>query len=418
MESIVGRNRPVGIIGGGISGWCMALELARRNRSSFIVDVPPVGGYSTTANQGWLHSGALYLAKLIPDEVTAQACREGSRLLSHYNRGFFQSVVPCYFLYYSEDQRDSAIKRCLDFGIPADAVSIEELKRHEPLLQGSPLRYAMQVADHPIDSARLLEAIVQHACAMGVRFVPVSRLEALQITRNGDSFSILLDSTRTIECQDLVFACGVMIPGMLEVLLPRKAPPFQITKNPVLSLSGDVALARSMLIVPTAANGPSIVPFERATGRGISVCTLDTEEPISDYRDRSQSPEWEQQLLLSLAGHFPRMKTLAQHHTILAHIHTCQKLHFSKSRRPVCLSYPLEPGGPGRVFALYPGKMTSAFVLAKMCVDELMSEGNEIQEGFNRVSTEVPDVARQPYGEHFADQLVLEGDDLVLRKRY
>src|SRR2546428_8662971 len=79
------------IIGGGIMGWILAVELTKRGILCKIIDIDPPGGYASTGNQSWMQSGALYLAKPVPDEVTAEACRKGYHSRSEEHTSELQS---------------------------------------------------------------------------------------------------------------------------------------------------------------------------------------------------------------------------------------------------------------------------------------------------------------------------------------
>jgi len=206
------------IIGAGIMGWTLAAELTKRGILCKIIDTVPPGGYASTGNQSWMQSGALYLAKLVLDEVTAETCREGYHYMMGHNRDLIRHKVPCYFLFHYEQQCHSVIEHCQAFGIAARAVSIEEIK--EPLLKGSDLRYVALVPDHPFNNSQLLRSIARQACDGGAQFYPVASLETIEIKRNGGNLLVSPGNTEKIECKGIILACGAMIPAILERLLP------------------------------------------------------------------------------------------------------------------------------------------------------------------------------------------------------
>ena len=412
----------VAIIGAGIMGWMLAFALTKRGILCKIVDTDPAGKYASTGNQSWMQSGALYLAKTVPDEVTAEACREGYHYIMGYSKRLVQHAVPCYFLFHYKKQCQSVIERCRAFGIDARPVSIEEIG--EPLLKGSDLRYAARVPDHPFNNSQLLRSIAEQACTGGAQFYPVASLETIEIQRNGSNLLVSLDNTEKIECKGIILACGAMIPAMLERLLPGQGARFRLTKNPVLALCSDISIASSMLIPPREPGGPHLVPFDTAEGNGVSVCIPSTEAVITDYRDHDLYPEHLKEFASGLLNFYSGIKTVAAEHTILAYVYYCQKLHleeeFDKSqwgRRTIYLSYALEAGAPNNIYVLYPGKATAAPILAEMCVQELVKQLEGLQVDFNRPRTVPPTIAKPRYCDEPEYRLVVENRKLDFRRR-
>ncbi len=403
-------------------GWTLAVELTKRGILCKIIDIDPPGGYASTGNQSWMQSGALYLAKQVPDEVTAEACRAGYHSMMGHSRDLIQHTVACYFLFHYQEQCQSVIDRCRAFSIDARAVSIEEISG--PLLKGSDLRYATRVPDHPFNNSQLLRSIAQQACTGGAQFYPVASLETIEIKRNGSNLLVSLETTEQIECKGIILACGAMIPAMLERLLPGQGAGFMLTKNPVLALRSDISIARSMLIPPREPGAPHLVPFDIDEGNGVSVCIPGTEVFITDYRDRDLYPEHLKEFISSLSNFYSGIKTLAAEHTILAHVYYCQKLHlqeeFDKNqsgRRTIDLSYALEPGAPNNIYALYPGKATAAPILAERCAQKLVKEIEGLQVDFNRPRTVTPTIAKQRYCDEAEYRLVVENRKLDIRLR-
>lgn len=403
-------------------GWSAAAELSKRGILSKIVDTVPPGGYASTSNQSWMQSGALYLAKQIPDEVTAEFCREGYHYMMGHSRDLIQHTVPCYFLFHYNEQCRSVIDQCRALGISARDVSIKGIS--EPLLKGSDLRYAALVPDHPFNSSQLLQSIAEQACGGGAQFYPVADLENIEIKRNGNDLFILLDRTQKIECKGIILACGAMIPAMLERLHPGQGDGFILTKNPVLVLHSDISIARSMLIPPREPGGPHLVPFNIDGDNGVSVCIPSTEQFITDYHDHDLYPEHLNEFASSLSNFYSGIQTLVAEHTTLAHIYYCQKLHlqeeFDKNpsgRRTIYLSYALEGGASKNIYVLYPGKATAAPILAEKCVQELLQEFLGLQVNFNRPRTATPTIAKQRYSEEAVYRLVVNNGKLEIRLR-
>ena len=202
-------------------GWTVAVELTKRGILCKIIDTVPPGGYASTGNQGWMQSGALYLAKQMPDEVTAETCREGYHYMMGHNRDLIQHKVPCYFLFHYEQQCHSVIEHCQAFGIAARAVSIEEI--NEPLLKGSDLRYAALVPDHPFNNSQLLRSIARQACDGGAQFYPVASLETIEIKKHGIGLLIYFDELLA-ELVRVKGTPGVREPSAAILSIPARVP--------------------------------------------------------------------------------------------------------------------------------------------------------------------------------------------------
>lgn len=412
----------IAIIGAGIMGWSAAAELVRRGILPKIIDTVPPGGYASTGNQGWMQSGALYLAKSRPDVATAKYCRAGYHYMMGRNTALIHHEISCFFLFYHQEQCQSVIERCLGQDIPARAIPITEIS--EPLLQRSDLRYAAVMPDHPFDNALLLQSFARQACDGGAQFYPATSLETIEVKKHGDGLLISLGGDQQIECKGLILACGAMIPAFLERLYPGQEKMFSLTKSPVLVLRSDITLARSMLIPPRELDGPNLVPFQVDGGNGVTVCIPSTDQPITDYHDRTQDHEHLRAFASSLSNFYTGITSLAAEHTILAHIYCCQKLHLRadldqnmSSRRTIFSSYALEPGAPKNIYIVSPGKATAAPILAEECARQLAREIKGLHIDFDRPPTTPPTMAKQLYCDEAKLRLVVENRMLRIRPR-
>lgn len=407
----------IAILGSGSMGWSSALALVRRGILPKIIDTEPAGGYASTGNQSWAQSGALYLAKPRPDEITAEFCREGYHHMMGHHRDLIHHQVPCYFLFHHREQCKHVIEQCLARGIAAREIARNQL--NESLLEGSDLRYAALVPDHPFNNSQLLQSIAGQACQGGAQFYPVSSLETIEIKQTGNGLLLSLDRAQTIECKGLILACGAMIPAMLERLQIGQADDFMLTKTPVLVLRSGTTIATSMLVPPQETAGPNLVPFDRDRGNGVAICIPRLDQTISDYHDSHFYHEDLQEFASSLSNFYSGIKSLAAQHTILAHIYYCQKLHLRDnidsnqfSRRTINQSFSLESGTPKNIFVVYPGKATAAPILAEQCVDRLVREISGLHTNFNRPATTAPTIAKQRYYDNSEYQLIVESGRL------
>ena len=403
-------------------GCSAAAELITRGILPKIIDTVPPGGYASTRNQGWMQSGALYLSRPVPDLGTADMCRQGYHHMMGRHSAVIRHEVPCYFLFHHLAQHRRLIEQCIGQDIPAREFPIEEI--NEPLLQNSGLRYATVLPDHPFNNSHLLQSIAEQACKRGAQFYPVSSLETIEIQKHDDGLLISLDSEQTIECRGLILACGAMIPAVLERILPGQGDLFSLTKSPVLVLRSDTTLASSMLISPGEPDGPNLVPFNMDDGKGVTVCIPNTDQFIIDYHDHALDHEHLPAFASSLSNYYSGIIPLAASHTILAHLYYCQKLHLRTdldhnmfSRRTIFSSYALEAGAPKNIYILYPGKATSASILAEQCAEQLVQEIDGLDVNFRRPPTTPPPIAKQLYCDEAQFQLVVENRRLHIRPR-
>lgn len=404
-------------------GWSAAAELIKRGILPKIIDTVPPAAYASTGNQGWMQSGAFYLARQVPDPATAKMCRAGYHHMMGRNSPIIDHEVPCYFLFHHQEQCKSLIEQCLGHDIPAREIPIEEIS--EPLLQHSDLRYAAVMPDHPFNNSRLLQSIAGQACNRGAQFYPVASLETIDVQEHGDGLLISLDSGRKIECRGLILACGAKIPAMLERLCPGQGNIFSLTKSPVLALrSDDITLVRSMLISPGESDGPNLVPFNMDDGKGVTVCIPNTDQFITDDHDHALVHEHLQGFAAVLSNYYSGILSLAAKHTILAHLYYCQKLHLRInldhnmfSRRTIFLSYALTSGAPKNIYILYPGKATAASILAEQCAEQLVREIEGLEVNFKRPPATAPTIAKQPYCHEASFQLVVANGRVQIKPR-
>jgi glycine/D-amino acid oxidase-like deaminating enzyme len=411
----------VAVIGGGCAGWFAADELTRRGICCVVIDTDPPAAFASTRNQGWLQSGAFYAA-MEDDIPTARFCRKGFHLIRSRYPDVIRTGISSYFLLPHEEELQLVVKHCQDQAIAVRPVSIQDIKRREPVLGSSDLAYAVEVPDIPFDSSRLLQEIATQVCGRGALFRSVSSMETVKPIWDGKNWHIFLDSDDEIECKAIVLACGAYIPDMLERAIPGQTCAFKRTKNLVLVLQGEVA--NSILITLRELQGPHLVPFNGIRGNGASICLYHIEEDIADYRDYTLPLHYQERFAESLMKFYPGLLTmLSQGVPIQAHFYVCQKLYLSddfeknpSSRRPVCLSYAPQTGALQTLFAFYPGKFTSAPIAAQECIDELERCMENLHTSNVPESGEVmsvPAMARQRYYDNPEYILAVKNGGLV-----
>jgi len=124
------------IVGGGVIGITLALELKRRlpsSRIALLEKEPAVGAHASGRNSGVLHAGFYYTA----DSLKARFCREGNRDLRAYILDKGLPFNPCGKLVVAQNESelpalDELARRGAANGVPVELISAAAAKRIEP----------------------------------------------------------------------------------------------------------------------------------------------------------------------------------------------------------------------------------------------------------------------------------------------
>jgi len=130
------RSAEVLIIGGGIIGVALAVELKRRHSDVRIVLLEKeqaLGAHASGRNSGVLHAGFYYTA----DSLKARLCREGNRALSAYCAGRGLPIHRCGKLVVARDaaelaRLDELLARAEANGVTLSMISAGEARAIEP----------------------------------------------------------------------------------------------------------------------------------------------------------------------------------------------------------------------------------------------------------------------------------------------
>ncbi|MBW2489204.1 MAG: FAD-dependent oxidoreductase [Deltaproteobacteria bacterium] len=277
----------IAIIGGGIIGCCLALELAKTHSDIYVFEKNPgitSGENQSSRNSGVLHAGIYYEQDLRP--LKAQFCVEGNRLWYAFAQKY---QLPCRQtgkLIVANDETES---RKLDHylqqaninGVPdVRKISAAEIKQLEPNVNA---HSALLVPTSGIiDPTALLHQVYASASNRGAQFMPETEIIDLELS-NGDVrvFMRYRDGqTDHIRANTVINAAGIRavdVARMLDPQIPVKPAlirgdsyKFYRSRRPRLFLKG-------MNVYPT----PIIV--DSPTGRHHTVGVHLT--PTFDYRD-------------------------------------------------------------------------------------------------------------------------------------
>lgn len=400
-------EQDVVIIGSGCTGLFLAQEIAHRGLRCLVLHERPAAGFSSTRNQGWLQSGALYAC--IGDRKAAGECRDGHQYVSETYPEVVQSDVPSYFLFNTKDELDSAVARCAQDSVELRKLSASErsgmCKKNPIFSRMSHPDYIAATRDRPADTHLLLQKVAASAMRRGARYQEVDSIADVSVEKEPGGWIIKthMDDV-VIRCKCLVLACGVYINRALDDILSDGHPELPLTKIPVLILKSDTTLiSNSSLIMPTE-DAPNVVPFRRGKENGVSVCLMGRDVPIDTAED-DELPDWVNEVHAKMMQDFlPGMKRLVTDHAVTAHFYVCQKIR--TGTRGSFLEYQEDwPDGDRRLLVtFYPGKFTSSPISAHRCAKEIAA-----RLGYTNA---VPEIADQLYFEASTLRVTFENDRL------
>lgn len=372
----------VAIIGGGITGWLVAYFLAREGVAPTVYDSDPCASYSSTRNQGWLHSGAFYVA-LEDDRAVAEACRDGSDWFERFIGGVIGNSVPSYYIFEDDKELNRVVNTCNSLGIFAQPADFSALLRAEPILDSplQPATCAAVVNDRPIDTGIVLQKLVDDACQAGAQFNRVSKWNQLQIVWQRTHWDVGYQGSTMDAFDAVVLACGPFIPELLGTVVPNGSThasslPVRVDKIPVLVLR-DPTLAQSLIAIPKQLGAPQVVPFDNTLGRGVTICLHRRDVSANSANDQTFPPLYEDDFLQGLARWLGGLAGVIGTQQISAHFYTCHKLGVVLPGGNVTRAGVLQPLAPDSqtseksLFVIYPGKFSAAPVIARDCANQI-----------------------------------------------
>lgn len=346
------------IMGAGAAGLWAALRLTQAGARVLVLHAPHHDGYSSTRNQGWLHSGALYAMFRAPG-VTRE-CIAGSRLIldfaERHDRGLIADAEFCYVLG-SAQQADAAVAACREAGIDARP------RGAHPQLRGLFARPAwpVTVPDRAVDATGLLRAVAGQAAEGGACAASVPDLLGVRLRRTGDAWHVTAGRLAA-SARSVVIAAGTLTPSLLAAAAAANGfqtdMAFEVTQTTVLGIPG--------LILPAVVcigGGPHLIPHRTAEARGATLCVpLDNQaaRPQSVHRPPDAAArDW---VLGCVREHAPGLAAMIEARRTFWY--SCQKLIPAEAAsRPDWRHSVLAEAAPG-LWAAYAGKFTTAPVLA------------------------------------------------------
>lgn len=346
------------IIGAGAAGLWTAKRLVAAGARVLVVHAPHAEGYSSTRNQGWLHSGALYAVFHAPG-VTRE-CIAGSRFIldfaERHDRTLIADAEFCYVLG-SPQQAEAAVVACREAGIDARPGGTR------PQVQRLFARpaWTVTVPDRAVDSTRLLRILASQVVTGGACAAAVPSLLGLRLCRAGDAWHITAGDL-SASAPSVVIAAGTLTPSLLTAAAAANGfhtdMAFEVTQTTVLGIPG--------LIVPAVVcigGGPHLIPHRTAEACGATLCV-----PFDNQPARPESAHCppdsaaRNRVLECVREHTPGLAATIESRRTLWY--SCQKLiPAGAAGRPDWRHSVLAEAAPG-LWAAYAGKFTTAPVLA------------------------------------------------------
>src|SRR3954469_23231768 len=159
------------VIGGGVIGLTIALELKRRDAAARVMLVEKelqCGTHASGRNSGVLHAGFYYSA----DSLKARFCRDGNKELRAYIRRNELPLNPCGKLVVAKDEADLAgldllYERGKANGVRLEMLTAEEAKHIEPRVRTHE-RALWSETTASADPAEVIASLVDDAQIAGI----------------------------------------------------------------------------------------------------------------------------------------------------------------------------------------------------------------------------------------------------------
>lgn len=223
------------IIGGGIVGAAIALELAKRGAKVTVFEKEKsLGAHASGRNSGVIHSGI----NQKPGTLKARMCVEGSRLLREYCRVRSVPMVECGTLVIARNTQEIKILETLlqwgnECGVPdLHLIDEKELRRKEPIARG--IAALLSPTGATVDSLKVLETVAQEAKEKGVEFRLYHKVFAIEgktiQTSEGEFSADHIINCAGLEADRIAWTMGV---GKNYRIIPFRGEYMEVTDCPV-----------------------------------------------------------------------------------------------------------------------------------------------------------------------------------------
>ncbi len=185
------KSFDVVIVGGGIIGTSVALELAAEKLRVAVLDRQQPGEEASCAAAGMLSPApdsprGIPLAPLANEslnlypEFVETVERASGQSVDYARKG----AVEVFFGIEAETQRDKRVTECTRLGVKAQAVKFEEIRKKEPLVSSLARAAVCFPEEARVDPRLLIRAVIGAAQARGVQFFPDCEVTALEFRQD------------------------------------------------------------------------------------------------------------------------------------------------------------------------------------------------------------------------------------------
>lgn len=378
------------ILGAGATGLWTASSLIQVGARVLVIHAPHEHGYSSTRNQGWLHSGGLYA--VYKAQIVARDCAAGAQRIRAYAVRHDPSLIAdaeFSYVFDSPQQADVAVDLCR--GMDIDARRDKTQPELQSLFGHSVC--SVSVPDAFIDTSRLLRILGAQLISAGLNVVTVRSLRDVRLRFDTDQW-IISGSEFSASTPSAVIAAGTLIPEFLAVAdsMSERADHlvFDVTETTVL---GVPHLDLPAAVVCTN-GGPHVIPYRSAQYSGMTICVpFDNQATEASSIHRPPDSAACERVLANIRAFMPGLGAAVDGGR-WKFWYCCQKLIPAQAEnRPDWRHNVFAPVAPG-LYVAYAGKFTTAPVLAEHIAQRLDAgwSGNAYSLGQGSV-----DIADQPF---------------------
>jgi L-2-hydroxyglutarate oxidase LhgO len=274
----------IAIIGAGVTGLAIAVEVARKGRDVYLLEKNDTFGQEQSSrNSEVIHAGIYYS----PDSLKTRFCIEGNRLLYEMGDKYGIPCINCGKIFITGDDKEAETIEDLYYnginnGLPLKMLSQAELHKKEPYVKG--LAAFFSPTSGIIDSHALMRYFVLKARENEARIV--YRAEVTDIEKFRDGYRLRVEYPDGEDSLDtrIVINCGGIygdrIAELTGIDIDSAGYRLYLTKGEFYSVGNGKNRMINTLVYPTPQH----------LGPGIHVC-LDVEKrlrlgPLFSYVDQ------------------------------------------------------------------------------------------------------------------------------------
>lgn len=399
----MGEKIQIAIIGGGIVGCCVALELSKDHEDVYVFEKNPgitKGENQSSRNSGVLHAGIYYEQDLRP--LKARLCVEGNRLWYEFAR---KHQLPCEQTGKLMVANDEAEDRILDHYLQQACsnrvpgvrkIGADEIRQLEPNVRA---HSALLVPSSGIvDPTALLHQVYASASNQGAIFMAETEVVDLELSRGGVMVHLRYrDGHRDrIQANTVINAAGVHAVAVARMIDPQipispalirgDSLKFYRNRRPELFLRGMNVYPTPIVVdSPTGRHhtvGVHLTPTFDVSGGKMVIGDTVTVGPkliaVSDFEDYKSTPVPAPEMFLENMAFFPDLKaTDLEYHQggIQARLDGYHDFYIRMDRNTKRVIHLLGIDSPG---------LTSAPAIAKYVAGLLVRKSERIPRSFLR----------------------------------